>query len=88
MMDELDRAIFFDSIFLVLWAVVFVPYALREEKYGLLLSTFFSLVLFEIYLTWNLREYPYNIVAGILAASVGLGGGFLTHYFNEREKRK
>jgi len=76
MTDELDRTIFFDSIFLVLWAVVFVPCTLGEGKYVLLLLTFFSLVLFEIYLTRNLREYPYNIVAGIIAASLGLGGVF------------
>ena len=88
MMDDLDRSIFFNSIFLVLWAVAFVPYTIREKKYGLLLATFLPLIPFEIYLSWNLREYPYNIVAGILAASVGLGGGFLMHYFNEREKRK
>jgi len=72
MTDELDRTIFFDSIFLVLWAVVFVPYTLGEGKYVLLLLTFFSLVLFEIYLTRNLREYPYNIIT----ASLGLGRVF------------
>lgn len=88
MTDDLDRSIFFNSIFLVLWAVAFVPYTIREKKYGLLLATFLPLIPFEIYLSWNLREYPFNIMAGIASAFTGLAGGFLMHYFNERAKDK
>jgi hypothetical protein len=88
MMDDLDRAIFFNSIFLVLWAVAFVPYTIREKKYGLLLATFLPLIPFEIYLSWNLREYPFNIMAGVVNSFAGLGAGFLMHYFNERKRKE
>ena len=60
---------FFDSIFL--GAVGGRLRTLRDERgrntdlSARNLSS--SLVPFEIYLSWNLREYPYNIVAGILA---------------------
>ncbi len=89
MMDDLDRSIFFNSIFLVLWAVAFVPYTIREKKYGLLLATFLPLIPFEIYLSWNLREYPFNIMAGIASHSQVWRVVFLcTILMNEQKKGK
>lgn len=90
MMDDLDRSIFFNSIFLVLWAVAFVPYTIREKKYGLLLATFLPLIPFQFICLGIFVNTLSILWPGLSTRSLGwgLGVGFRMHYFNERKRKE
>ncbi|MFT5210933.1 MAG: hypothetical protein ACI9CE_002664 [Flavobacterium sp.] len=87
-MDLIDRSIVFNSTILVLWAVMFVPYVLQSKRFWMLGFSGLIIIPIEIYLSWELREYPFNIIVGFFMFFFALGGGFLMHYSNKREKRK
>jgi hypothetical protein len=78
-------AILFNSTFLVLWAVVLIPHALANEKKWLIGLSGAVLLPIEIYLSWDLQEYPLNLLAGIFSFSLGLAGGYVTHFLDSKK---
>jgi hypothetical protein len=82
----MDLAILFNATILVLWAVVVIPHALANDKKWLIGLTGAVLLPIEIYLSWDLREYPLNVLAGVFNFSLGLAGGYVFHFFESKKQ--
>ena len=75
-------SIVFASTILVFWAVAFVPYALKERRFGLLASVSTVVAGSYVYVSWDVRAFPYNLIGALLLFFLAFGGGILQHRYN------
>ena len=81
----------FDNIFnatvLVFWAVLLVPYALKENKKWLIGTTGAAMLVAEILLAINFAHHSFlvNFLVGTINFLLALGVGYLVHYFQSKK---
>ncbi len=85
-MEAVDRMIFFNSTVLVFWAVLFIPMILNAKKYWLLVLSGLVLVPLEIFLYWEVHDFPLNVLRGMFMFLLSLAGGYVMHHFNQKNE--
>ena len=83
---ELDNI--FNGTILVLWAILLIPYALREDKKWMIGLTGAIILVIEVTLAmhYSHREYPYNFLVGILSFLIALSAGFAYYFFHSKHE--
>jgi hypothetical protein len=78
----------FASTVLVIWAVAYVPYALRQRNHVALFSSALVMSGIYIHLCWEIRPFPYNVLGALAVFALALGGGFLQHHQNQKHREE
>ncbi len=81
----MSLSIWFNSTVMVFWALGLIPYAMKSRRYWILLLSGIVLIPLEIFLTWNTREYPYNIVTGVGIFFMDLTIGLIVYFIKKRK---
>ena len=70
------------------WAVWFVPMALERQKPWWIVITVAAFIPIEVYLHRDLSTGWNTYLGDVSVIFVALFGGFIMHYFNQRERAR
>lgn len=84
----MEPVFIFNSTVLVLWAVMFIPWALSENKRWMIVVTGMVLFVVELNFMWDRHEHPWHIINSLLIVLFAFAGGLVQYYFNQRHKEK
>jgi len=78
--------VIFEATILVYWAVVWVPYALREEKKFYIVLSLIPLFMIDLGLRDNANPFVKNLLSTVIMLCIAYCGGLIQHYFNGKKE--